>query len=203
MKKKILLVTLITVFLILSAVSVAASEKITYDYDDVIKIETYLSSPYISENLKYQYSTISRAEIAALLLRVLSQVDPNADGGFEDVKQTDWFYGTAGSAKKYGMIKGFEDNTFRGNNVIEKDQILTIASRVLQREMRYKTPENVDEWLKFTDADKIADWAKNDIALAAMANIITRTADNTIHADEDMTRGDVALIIMRLFYKIW
>lgn len=148
-------------------------------------------------------SHISRAEIAALLLRVLSQVDPNADGGFEDVKQTDWFYGTAGSAKKYGMIKGFEDNTFRGNNVIEKDQILTIASRVLQREMRYKTPENVDEWLKFTDADKIADWAKNDIALAAMANIITRTADNTIHADEDMTRGDVALIIMRLFYKIW
>ncbi len=148
-------------------------------------------------------SPITRAEIAALLLRVLSQVDPNADGGFEDVKQTDWFYGTAGSAKKYGMIKGFEDNTFRGNNVIEKDQILTIASRVLQREMRYKAPENVDEWLKFSDADKIADWAKNDIALATMANIITRSEDNTIKSSEPMTRGDAALIIMRLFYKIW
>lgn len=148
-------------------------------------------------------SPITRAEIAALLLRVLSQVDPNADGGFEDVKQTDWFYGTAGSAKKYGMIKGFEDNTFRGNNVIEKDQILTIASRVLQKEMRYKAPTNVDEWLKFTDADKIADWAKNDIALATMANIITRSEDNTIKSSEPMTRGDAALIIMRLFYKIW
>ena len=147
--------------------------------------------------------SISRAEVAALLLRVLSQVDPNADGGFADVKKSDWFYGTAGSAKAYGMILGFEDNTFRGNVTIAKDQILAIASRVLQREMKYITPEKPEEWLTFADASSIADWAANDIALTTMANIVTRTADNTIHADEDMTRGDAALIIMRLFYKIW
>jgi len=147
--------------------------------------------------------SISRAEVAALLLRVLSQVDPNADGGFADVKKSDWFYGTAGSAKAYGMILGFEDNTFRGNVTIAKDQILAIASRVLQREMKYITPEKPEEWLTFADATSIADWAANDIALTTMANIVTRTADNTIHANEDMTRGDAALIIMRLFYKIW
>lgn len=147
--------------------------------------------------------TISRAEIAALILRVLSQVDPNADGGFADVKKTDWFYGTAGSAKAYGMIVGFEDNTFRGNDVIAKDQILTIASRVLQKEMKYKAPEDVEAWIGFSDSATIADWAKNDIALATMANIITRTVDNKIAANEQMTRGDAALIVMRLFYKIW
>lgn len=147
--------------------------------------------------------SISRAEVAALLLRVLSQVDPNADGGFTDVKKSDWFYGTAGSAKAYGMILGFEDNTFRGNLTIAKDQILAIASRVLQREMKYIAPEKPEEWLTYADASSIADWAANDIALTTMANIVTRTADNTIHADENMTRGDAALIIMRLFYKIW
>lgn len=146
---------------------------------------------------------ISRAEVAALLLRVLSQVDPNADGEFVDVKKSDWFYGTAGSAKKYGMILGFEDNTFRGNTTIAKDQILAIASRVLKKEMKYKTPDNISEWLTFDDAGVIADWAKEDIALATMANIITRSEDNTIKSDEDMMRGDAALIIMRLFYKIW
>lgn len=147
--------------------------------------------------------SISRAEVAALLLRVLSQVDPNADGEFVDVKKSDWFYGTAGSAKKYGMILGFEDNTFRGNTTIAKDQILAIASRVLKREMRYKTPDNISEWLTFTDASVIADWAREDIALATMANIITRSENNTIKSNENMTRGDAALIIMRLFYKIW
>lgn len=148
-------------------------------------------------------SPINRAEIAALLLRVLSQLDPNADGGFEDVKKSDWFFGTAGSAKAYGMIVGYEDNTFRGTTTIAKDQILTISSRVLKKEMKYIAPENPAEWLTFTDASSIADWAVNDIALATMANIITRNADNTIRASEDMTRGDAALIIMRLFYKIW
>ena len=147
--------------------------------------------------------SISRAEVAALLLRVLAQVDPNADGGFADVKKSDWFYGVAGSSKAYGMILGYNDNTFRGNTVISRDQILTVASRILQREMKYIAPAQPDEWLKFNDASSIANWAKNDIALAEMANIITRTADNTIHANEDMTRGDAALIIMRLFYKIW
>ena len=147
--------------------------------------------------------TISRAEIAALLLRVLSQDDPNADGGFVDVKKSDWFYGTAGSAKAYGMIAGFEDNTFRGNAVIEKDQILTIASRVLQREMAYKTPTDVNEYLTYADSAQIADWAKDGVALATMANIVTRNENNLIESTEDMTRGEAALIIMRLFYKIW
>ncbi len=147
--------------------------------------------------------SISRAEIAALLLRVLSQDDPNADGGFADVKKSDWFYGTAGSSKAYGMIMGFEDNTFRGNTVIAKDQILTIASRVLKREMSYKTPTNVAEYLTYADAGQIADWAKDDIALATMANIVTRSENNLIEPTEEMTRGEAALIIMRLFYKIW
>lgn len=148
-------------------------------------------------------NSISRAEIAALLLRVLAEIDPNADGGFTDVKKTDWYYGTAGSAKNYGMIVGFEDNTFRGNDVIAKEQILTVASRILKKEMRYIAPENPSEWLTFTDSASISNWARDDIALATMANIVTRTADNTIHAGEEMTRGDAALIIMRLFYKIW
>lgn len=147
--------------------------------------------------------TISRAEVAALLLRVISQIDPNENGEFKDVQKSDWFYGTAGSAKKYGMIVGFEDNTFRGNVTIAKDQILTIASRILKKEMKYIAPEDTEKWLAFEDVSTIEDWAKDGIALAAMANIVTRTADNTIHADEDITRGDAALIIMRLFYKIW
>ncbi len=146
---------------------------------------------------------ISRAEVAALLLRVLSQIDPNEDGGFTDVKKADWFFGTAGSAKKYGLIMGYEDNTFRGNVTIAKDQILAIAARVLRKEMKYINPEKPEEWTAFADSSTIASWAENDIALASMANIITRTSDNTIHATDNINRGDAALIIMRLFYKIW
>lgn len=191
--------------------SLVSNEK---DFEDIKNkseemqksIKILASKGIISGTSETEFSpdgTISRAEVAALLLRVLSQIDPNADGEFTDVAKSDWYFGVAGSARNYGMIKGFEDNSFRGTEAIVKSQILTIASRILKKEMRYTEPGNVSEWLKYDDAEEIAPWAKNDIALTTMANIVTRSEDNRINSGETMTRGEAALIIMRLFYKVW
>lgn len=147
--------------------------------------------------------SISRAELAALVLRVVEKLDPNADGKFVDVKKTHWYFGTAGSAKKEGIVNGFEDNTFRADLVITRDQILAVSARVLKNEMRYITPENPDEYLTYADSDSIPDWAKNDIALATMADLVVKSTDNKFNSSSDMTRGDAAIIIMRLFEKIW
>lgn len=146
---------------------------------------------------------ISRAELAALVLRVIEKLDPNADGKFVDVKKTHWYFGTAGSAKKEGIVNGFEDNTFRADLVITRDQILAISARVLKNEMRYITPENPDEYLKYADSASIPDWAKSDIALATMADLVVKSTDNKFNSSSDMTRGDAAIIIMRLFEKLW
>lgn len=145
---------------------------------------------------------ITRAEIAALILRILAKNDPNADGGFADVNQQNWFFGTAGSAKKYGLINGYEDNTFRGENVILNDQLTAIAARVLKKEMRYITPSNINDYLKFGDADQIADWAREDIATARMADIVLMTSDGSFKPLESMTRANAALVIMRMYNKI-
>lgn len=146
---------------------------------------------------------ISRAELAALVLRVTDKLDPNADGRFTDVKKTHWYFGTAGSAKHEGIVNGYEDNTFRADLVITRDQILAISARVLKNEMRYITPENPDEYLTYADNASIPAWAKNDIALATMADLVVKSTDNKINSSSDMTRGDAAIIIMRLFEKVW
>lgn len=147
--------------------------------------------------------SISRAELAALVLRVVDKLDPNADGRFTDVKKTHWYFGTAGSAKNEGIVNGFEDNTFRANLVITRDQILAISARVLKNEMRYITPENPNEYLTYADNASIPDWARNDIALATMADLVVKSTDNKFNSSSDMTRGDAAIIIMRLFEKLW
>lgn len=147
--------------------------------------------------------SISRAELAALVLRVIEKLDPNADGKFVDVKKTHWYFGTAGSAKKEGIVNGFEDNTFRADLVITRDQILAISARVLKNEMRYITPENPNEYLTYADSASIPDWAKSDIALATMADLVVKSTDNKFNSSSDMTRGDAAIIIMRLFEKLW
>ena len=148
-------------------------------------------------------ASISRAEIAALIVRTLSKLDPNEDGGFVDVTKDNWFFGVAGSSRKHGIINGYEDNTFRGNNVILKEQIIAVTARVLRNEMNYKTPENVSEYLTYTDAENLPGWAKEDIALAEMANIVLQRVDGQFVPQDEMTRGDAAIILMRLFNKIW
>ena len=69
--------------------------------------------------------------------------------------------------------------------------------------MNYKTPENVSEYLTYTDAESLPGWAKEDIALAEMANIVLQRVDGQFVPQDEMTRGDAAIILMRLFNKIW
>lgn len=149
-------------------------------------------------------NTITRAEVAAIVMRTLSKLDPNADGGFADVKSSDWYFGAAGSSKKYGIINGFEDGTFRANIEIAKDQITAVSARVLKNEMGYLDVENIGEYLGiYSDADTIADWAKKDVALATAANLVVRRKDEKFGGEAAMTRGDAAVILYNLFMKIW
>ena len=149
-------------------------------------------------------STISRAEVTALLMRTISLLDPNANGNFADVSTSNWYCGAAGSAKEHNIINGYEDNTFRGNTIIAKDQIVAVSARTLKQQMNYKTPSDVESELSvYADVNSIASWAKEDVALATMTNLVLKRTDNTFSGSDGMTRGDAAIIMQRLFNKLW
>ena len=110
---------------------------------------------------------ITRAEITTLIMRTLSKLDPNADGGFIDVISGSWYFGAVGSAKRYGIVNGTSATTFAPNNTILKDQIVAICARTLRAEMGYRSPSNVSGTLSiYSDAGSIAQWGLEDIALA-------------------------------------
>ncbi len=158
----------------------------------------------ISETEFSPDKSISRAEVAAIILRTLSKLDENADGGFSDVTKANWYYGTAGSAKNAGIINGYEDNTFRGNVVIPKIQIVSVSARVLKNEMGYYDVSDVEKALsEYGDSTSIAQWAKSDVALATDANMVLRRTDSLFGGNDEMTRGDAAIILKRLFDKVW
>ncbi|MDR1643035.1 MAG: leucine-rich repeat protein [Clostridiales bacterium] len=147
---------------------------------------------------------ITRAEIATLLVLTLKQLEPNANGNFADVRNSDWFFGAAGSSKKQGLITGYEDNTFRGAANLPKSQIYAVSARILRNEMRYATPKDINASLKaFIDATSIPDWAKNDVALATYAGLVTTRTDGKFGSEEEMTRGNAAIAVWRLYNKIF
>lgn len=147
-------------------------------------------------------ASISRAEIAKLLVTSLGKLNPKATADFTDVTKKNWYYSAAASSQQHGIIKGFEDNTFRGTTPINKIQIVAVASRVLIREMKYKTPSNISSYLsKYSDG--ITEWAQSEVALATKENLVVYRADGTFSGENNMTRGDAAIIIYRLFQRIW
>ena len=149
-------------------------------------------------------ASISRAEIAALICRTLAKNDGDGNGDFSDVPATAWYYYVAGAAKNHGIIGGYEDNTFRGGVVIPKQQILAIACRVLRNEMGYYDVSSVDQYLNsYSDKASFADWVVWDLAFATRENLIVQRTDGTLQPETEMTRGDAAIVLKRLFEKIW
>ena len=147
-------------------------------------------------------ASISRAEIAALIVRALGKLDSSATNSFTDVTTANWYYSAAGSSQRLGIITGYEDNTFRGTTAINKEQIVAVAARVLISEMNYKTPGDTATYLgKYSDT--VVAWAQPQVALATKENLVVYRTDGTFSGAKNMTRGDAAIIIYRLFQKIW
>ncbi len=145
---------------------------------------------------------ISRAEIATMIVKTVYKYDHTANAGFKDVKASDWYCAAVGSAKKAGIIDGYDDNTFRGNNTILKDQIIAITARVLRTEKHYKTPANVEQYLNYADRNTLAGWSLTDIALATRENLVVKRTDNKFMPQSSVTRGEAAIILKRLFDRI-
>jgi len=132
------------------------------------------------------------------VLRALGKLDPDANANFKDITRRDWYYGAAGSAVCFRLISGYEDNTFRGGL-----QVVSISARTLRSEMGYGKLANPSGFLYYGDRAAIADWTIDDIALATRENLVLKRSDHSFNPDAYMARGDAAIIVKRLFDKIW
>lgn len=147
-------------------------------------------------------NSISRQQIAALLMRALGKVDNTATTTFTDVPKSSSLYHAIASSQKHKVINGYSDNTFRGGNVISKAQIVTVSGRVLVSEMNYEVPADTGSYLgKYKDT--VPEYAQSMVALATREGLVVYRTDGTFSGAKNMTRGDAAIILYRLFQRIW
>jgi len=149
-------------------------------------------------------TSVNRAQMAAMVTRMLGNLDPNADGGFNDVRRTDWFFGAAGSANRHNIMTGTGGGNFSPNVTLPRDQLTVITARVLVNQMGYRLPVNPTNYLQaFQDRADMAGWSTQYIALASRENIVIRRADGQFRPRDNMNRGDVAVMLYRLYLLIW
>ncbi len=138
---------------------------------------------------------ITRAEFAAVMLRMMNYMGEVRPYYLKDVPKKAWYYYVAGSAAETGIMSGFEDGTFRGDEPIKKVQALVIISRILTDRSGITA---ADCELNYDDA--YPEWAKDSICIAVNGGIIG--SEGSLGAESDLTRGEAARLTARLFNKI-
>lgn len=141
--------------------------------------------------------TTTRAMIVSILAR-LEGVTAADDAGFSDVDD-EWFATAVNWAANVGVVNGFEDNTFRPNDAITREQLAAILCN-------YAAWKGEDvsaraELSRYSDAAAISSWATDVMRWAVAENLISGVTTDELQPQGAETRAQVAAILQRFLSK--
>jgi hypothetical protein len=137
------------------------------------------------------YESVTRAQAAKMLALALGlDVKNVTDPGFKDVSKTDWFYGPVAVLVKEGILKGYDDKTFKPYEKITRAQMAKIIS------LGFKLKENKNDKLPFVDV-KSGDWFAGFVGALYENGITTGKTKNEFAPNEPVKRGQMAAFIYR------
>ena len=147
---------------------------------------------------------ISRAEFVSAIVMAFDMLDLTLQPTFIDLSPASWYFHAIASAEHERLVQGFPDGTFRGNLDIPKDQLVVISASTLMEHMGYFVPDDIEYILsQYFDRHLLAPWSEEGIALATDANIVLFRADSLFAPQSNMTRGDAAIVLYRVFGRVW
>ena len=112
--------------------------------------------------------------------------------GFADV--TDEWYATAVNwAANVGVVNGYEDNTFRPNQPITREQLAAI----LMNYASYKGQDVSNRADLTSYTDQPSTWAEETMQWAVAEKLITGVTNDELQPQGNATRAQVAAILQR------
>ncbi len=147
---------------------------------------------------------ITRAEFAAIMVRALGLAPDTAKNAFSDVSASNWYSGYVGTAISYGIIRGYDADTFAPNTEITREQAMTMVARAMAITGLDATTASIDASAPlagFSDTAKISSYAKESIIACLNTGVVTGKTADTIAPENNITRAEVAVIIERLLKK--
>lgn len=145
------------------------------------------------------YGSLTRYEFTKTLVSIFYVLDFDAKTTFTDVENSSPYYEYIASSEQENTVKGFGDDTFRGNNNTTREEVISISSRAIAGKKGYAYPENTDDYVQFADNADIEGWENQyeEIALAVREGLIDK--GGILAPKSNVTRLDAAVILYRLF----
>ena len=138
-------------------------------------------------------ATTTRGMIVSMLAR-LEGVESANDAGFADVSD-EWYATAVNWAASVGVVNGYEDNTFRPNDAITREQLAAIL-------MNYAAYKGEDVSARasldaYSDAENVSTWATDTMQWAVAKGLLTGVTADTLQPQGAATRAQVAAILQR------
>ena len=134
--------------------------------------------------------SITRAEFVAMMNRAYGYTKLGGHP-FTDVRARDWYNEDIDIGYNIGYFKGTSPTTASPNDTLTREQ----AAVLLARNMMLQ--ETVGETLGFSDSRSLSDWSRGLVGAAAANGIISGYNDGTFQPFRNITRGEVAAMLVR------
>ena len=140
-------------------------------------------------------AAMSRAMLAAVIYRIDGQPQVTGSAGFKDAQAGMWYYDAVLWASRNQIISGYDAERFGTGDNVTREQIAAALYRYAQYKGYSVTKKaNLDG---FIDAFRISDWARDAVAWANAAGIMTGKTSTTLEPLEQATRAEVAAMLVR------
>lgn len=143
-------------------------------------------------------ATTTRAMIVSILARQ-ENVTAAEEAGFTDVAAGDWFATAVNWAAREGIVAGFEDESFRPNAAITREQLAAILCNYSA--WKGKDTSARADLSRYSDAAEISSWATDVMRWAVAEGLISGMTADELQPQGNATRAQVAAILQRYLEK--
>ncbi|MFC5471830.1 S-layer homology domain-containing protein [Cohnella suwonensis] len=137
--------------------------------------------------------TVTRAEFAVMLMNALKPKSEEAALTFNDsAKIGAWAQKAVAQAVQLGIIKGYEDGSFRPDAVITRAEMVAMIAKALG----YSAGE--DTVTGFADDNDIPAWAKASVSYVKQAGIVQGKGSNKFAPSGHATRAEAVTVLLNM-----
>ena len=145
--------------------------------------------------LFYPNDNITREEFVKMLTVAYKLNIENKTAKFTDVNADDWFMPYVAAALKNGIVNGVSDDMFgTGQNITRQDLAVMAYNAALKNGVEF----NTEDVQKFSDDDKISDYAKTAVYALKSQDIVNGIDSKNFAPRDTATRAEAAKILYAL-----
>lgn len=140
-------------------------------------------------------TTISRAMVTEVLMRISSDKTISDKNMFKDVKEDDWFSKSVIWAANHKLVYGYEDGTFKANKKISLQELGVIINKMI---VEYDVKMPKVKSVSYKDYEYLPKWSRQSVINLVEMGLIDISENGENKYDEEVTREYFAVTIDKL-----